>query len=495
MNVRVCMRTLCLIILIGTSISAQQESWAEKTLHTLTLKEKIGQLIVVSTQAHRELDGLFYWSPEYEQLLQEYGIGGLLFLYKNDPLSQIQTINALNARSKIPLLITLDAEWGIAMRHEGVQHVPYALTLGAITDLALLEKAGAFLAEQCALLGVHFNLTPVVDIYSNKKNPVVNKRCFGSDVNRVNTHAAALIKGMQAAGMYGSAKHFPGHGNTDLDSHYTLPKISDSLEVFESTTLQPFKAAIEAGVKSIIVAHLLVPAFDAKNPASLSPAIYDYIRSTLHFDGLLMTDGLAMKALITWTESDVGLAALQAGADILLRPPTPYATACAIEQEVLAGRLSMAELDEHVLRVLRIKEELGIQSALPLPLENTEKVIELCNESDLIQELYDAAVTVVRDPQQLLLNENVKPIVVEVVAERWGESPFYGACGAEIEQINQLVIEKKPVVVVVYGNPYLIEQLPSHVTVIVAYENVPAARNAVQKVLSGQLQARGRLPI
>jgi len=482
-------------MLNGLLYADPDKSWAEKTLESLTLKEKIGQLIIISTQAHRDLDGLFFWCDQYQKVEKEYGIGGLLFLYKNDPFLQIQAINTLNARSKLPLLITLDAEWGIAMRHEGVQRLPYACTLAAITDLELIKQAGAFLAEQCRLVGVHINLAPVVDLYSNKSNPIVNKRCFGADVERVCRYSNALLESMQTNGVYGSAKHFPGHGNTAVDSHKALPVIHDSLKAFEASALLTFKAAIQAGVKSIMTAHLLVPAFDAVMPTSLSPAVYSYLRTELNFDGLIISDSLSMKALSGYTNDQVAVAALKAGVDLLLRPIDPYAAAQAIEHAVQDGSISEQDLDEHVLRVLRLKEEVCLPTASPLASDNAQAVIKLCNESPLIPRLYQAAITLVRDPSQVLASKHQDYVLIELVAHKWGTPPYYGALLEQIDQAHKVLESGKPVVVVVYGDPHIVEQLPVQATVIVAYEDVPYAHEAVHKLLTKQIWATGILPI
>ena len=249
---------------------ADSSTWVDSVMSTLSEAERIGQLFMVAAYSNKSESH----KNHIIKLIEDYKIGGLMFL-QGGPLRQANLTNLYQSKTKIPLMIAIDAEWGVSMRLDSVIRFPWQMTIGAIQDTTLIYKMGVEIARQCKLLGIHINFSPVVDVNSNPNNPIINNRSFGEDPLRVATLGIAYMKGMQNNQILACAKHFPGHGDTDSDSHKTLPIINHSFERIDSIELIPFKRLINNGLGSVMAAHLHIPALDSsKNmPASLSPNI------------------------------------------------------------------------------------------------------------------------------------------------------------------------------------------------------------------------------
>ncbi|MCD4679785.1 MAG: hypothetical protein K8S00_05295, partial [Bacteroidales bacterium] len=268
-------------------------SWVDSVFQSLTPEERIAQLMVIRSYSNKPSS----YYTKITKLINEYNIGGITF-FKGSPVSQAEITNYWQKLAKTPLLICLDGEWGIGMRLDSVMDFPYQMTLGAIQYDSLIYQMGKSIAEQFKRIGIHMNFAPVVDVNNNPLNPVINFRSFGENKYLVSNKGIAYMKGMQDNGILATAKHFPGHGDTDTDSHLALPVIKHSQEYLDTLELVPFKNMIDSSVDAIMIAHLYLPAFDTteNTPSTLSRSIVnDLLREKLAFDGLIITDALDMK--------------------------------------------------------------------------------------------------------------------------------------------------------------------------------------------------------
>ena len=277
-----------------------QKSWVDSTYNSLSLKEKIGQLYMVQVFSNQD-------QATKKTILNQittHHIGGVIYS-NGGPVRQAQLNNELQAASKIPLLVGMDAEWGLSMRLDSTYAFPWNMTLGAIKNLDLIRQTGKHIGEHCKRIGVHFNFAPVVDINTNPKNPIIGNRSFGEDKEEVTKRALAFMEGMQSAGVLANAKHFPGHGDTASDSHKTLPTINFSAQRIDSLELYPYKKLFSKGLSSVMVAHLNVPNLDSRPdyPSSLSyPIVTELLKEKLGFKGLIFTDALSMKGASNFSD-------------------------------------------------------------------------------------------------------------------------------------------------------------------------------------------------
>lgn len=293
-----------------------QQKWVDSVFNTLSVDQKIGQLFTPMVFSRK--DTTHY--QEIKTLIEKYHIGGIIFS-QGGPVKQTQWLNAFQSISKVPLLISMDAEWGVAMRLDSVVAFPWNMTLGAIKDNTVVEKIGMRMAEQERELGVHMSYAPVLDINTNPKNPIIGNRSFGENPKRVAEKGIALMRGHHKAGILTSGKHFPGHGDTSKDSHKTLPTVGFDQIRLDTTELYPFKKVIEQGLSSVMTAHLNVPALTQSNvPTSLSHEVVTrLLKDKIGFNGLAITDALNMKGAQTdGSKGNMDLMALMAGNDILL---------------------------------------------------------------------------------------------------------------------------------------------------------------------------------
>lgn len=334
-------------------VAADEDQWVEAELAKLSLEDRIAQSFMVACWSNKGKAHL----AETEALVREQHIGGLIF-FQGEKDNLQEAIQQMQGAARIPLLIGMDAEWGVAMRLSGEPRFPYQQAIGAANDLKLTEKIGYHMGVECDMLGIHMNFSPVADVNLNPKNPVIGFRSFGSDPQAVAKQTAAMVKGIEDAGVISCVKHFPGHGDTDKDSHLELPTVSHSVSEFESKDFLPFQSGIEAGTRSVMVAHLNVPALDPSGtPSSLSkPVIENYLRKKLGFKGLVISDALNMKAVSEkYGKSEVVAKAYAAGCDVLLFPENVKDAIKLIQTKVESGNISKEEVNEHCRRVLRAK--------------------------------------------------------------------------------------------------------------------------------------------
>src|SRR6476660_8013122 len=422
-------RAACLLALLALSMPAfakekftqprpiqldhDGEKWAQKTLGKLSLEEKVGQLFMTWVRA----EFLNVNSPEYLQLrdsINKYHVGSFAmtvraegpFLYRNQPYEAAVLLNRLQQDSKLPLLIAADFERGVSMRLYGATVFPHAMAFGAAGKLDYAEAFGRITAQESRAIGVHWNFFPVADVNSNPANPIINTRSFGEDPQQVGDLVAAYIQGAHANGMLTTAKHFPGHGDTD--SHLALARVGGDVNRLNAVELPPFRKAIAAGVDAVMVAHVTVPALepDPNRVATTSPAIVsDLLKHELGFQGIVVTDALDMAGLTRLYAANIGRAAVdafKAGSDLLLIPADLEASYNAVLETAHSGEIPATRLDASVLKLLKAKASLGLNKARLVDVNALPEIIGKPENLALGQQIADDAVTLVRDNGKLL---------------------------------------------------------------------------------------------
>ena len=354
----------------------------DSVFRKLSTREKIGQIMVIEFSSKEGKKRL----AEQKRLIQKYKIGGLIPM--NDVLvPAMERMNQLNRWAKVPMLITIDGEWGANMRWKEIPAFPRFMQMGALGNARLVNEAGRLIGQECRMLKIQVNFSPDVDINNNPNNPAINTRSFGEDKDKVAKYSAAMMHGMKRAGVAGSAKHFPGHGDTDVDSHLALPVLPFSAERLDTLELYPFRHMISEGVDMIMVAHLNVPALDPSGtPASISKTIVtDFLKEKLGYKGIICTDALNMDGVAKESglaKKDIPLAAYKAGADILLMPEDVENSINVIEQALKRGEISMEGLDERVKKMLALKARLGLLDKGYDPYVNIDELDKLTDQEN-----------------------------------------------------------------------------------------------------------------
>lgn len=525
--------------------------WADATIATMTLEEKIAQCFMPAVPVKISDEQIAI----VEDYLKRYPLGGVFLDGAGTIEQQVALINRLQKASKVPLLVGQDLEFGPAMRLTDGMQWPFSTTFGAVQDHELVYRAGLAMGRQARALGVHVAAAPVVDINSNPKNPIINIRSFGATREIVIPRALAMIRGLEDGGVLSCIKHFPGHGDTFLDSHKALPVIKHTRQRMFDVELAPFQAAIDEGASVVMTGHLSVPAFDASGtPATLSPLlIQDLLQHTMHFEGLIMTDALVMKALPNVGPLEINLRALQAGHDLLI-----YADAIPETIQYFVDIMhnpKVSSLDKQAVeqafterahKILKAKEWLGL-SCKKLIEPAPAAIAAGTDEYELLaQQIYQAAMSVVRDEQGLIPLADLKHKNVRVVtrgqadpfmqqfktfkkvdfipAELGFENytallqasdvvvyvyvpPLYmvGGLAARmlagklepqvLSDLDLLYDLNKNVVMVLCASPFLLYSLPAHIPVLVAYESHYGAQVAAVDALCGKNPIVGKLPL
>lgn len=386
-------RILSLILVLGMSVPAVSAQDVDALLAAMTRREKIAQIIIVAIDSGESPAA----RSEHARLVRE-GLGGIIVM--DDGLAPcMQAVNDLQSQARIPLLVSIDGEWGASMRFYEYAFFPRAMQLGALNDEALLEQTGRAIGEELREIKIFANYAPVVDVNNNPRNPVINVRSFGEDPERVARLGAAFVRGMQSAGVSGSAKHFPGHGDTDVDSHLGLPVLPFDRTRLDSLELYPFRRLIAEGVDMVMVGHLSVPALDATGtPASISkPIVTGLLRQEMGFQGIIITDALGMNGVSG--QGNAAVEAYKAGVDILLMPKDPQATIDELDAAFRKGDLDPDDLNARVRKMLLLKKKAGMLAAGYSPFVDTTGLIlkTVRPKTDvLIQQLCDRSMTVVR---------------------------------------------------------------------------------------------------
>ncbi len=516
---------------------AEAAAWADSVYNTLSTRERAAQLVfpkIRPTEGEQSKAAI-------RRFVKTEGCGGLLF--EKGPLAQYAEMTSYaKSLAKVPLLMTFDGEWGLSMRIDDSPRFPHNMALGAITDYRLLYEYGAEMARECRLLGIDVNFAPDADVNSNPKNPVIGFRSFGEDPSRVAKATVAYSLGLEDGGVQAVAKHFPGHGDTDVDSHKALPTVNHSRTALDSTDLVPFKEFIGAGCSGIMVGHIAVPALDPSGtPASLSQLVTDgLLRKELGFDGLIYTDALAMKGAVDPKGRNVCVAALIAGADVLETPVNARKDIDAIVAAIKDGTISEKMLEDRCKRVLRYKYHLLVEDPKPtLPYPELARAINSPEAEALIKRLAAASITVLKNKDGILPVDAVagfRAAVVNIGAKAdndftstvrlYAETEPHYTMGedfsaASLAKINandviiasvyndsqasrrnfaQLVkAAKKPVIAVFLVNPYKMKKFGASLdgtdAIILAYDNIAAERVSAAEAIFGGIAVTGRLPV
>lgn len=510
----------------------EAEAWADSVMATLTPHERVCQLVVSRIDATESAESL----NSMQQAIKRNSLGGIL-LGKGTLRSYAKQVNAAQEVAKVPLLITLDGEWGLAMRVTDAPRFPYAMALGAITDTTLLYDYGRELGRECRAIGINVDFAPVLDVNSNPDNPVIGFRSFGEDAERVAQLGVAFSQGMESQGVMAVAKHFPGHGDTNADSHKTLPKVTHSRTMLENIDLLPFRRFIAANLGGVMVGHLNVPALDASGtPASLSqPITGKLLKEEMGFKGLVFTDALGMKGA-AGGKMNICVAALKAGADVLLSPASPAADIKAVEDAVARGELTQKMIDERCHKMLKYKYLLGCNKFKPIDVASIEKVMHSEWATDINQRLSDGSVVCTRNRENLLPVRDLahRKVAVAVIGSK-ADCTFatyckkYAPCTVVAindaptrTQLSQL--EEADVVVAAVTtdtrwardamskicdipnsvgafmlNPYKLTPFASSIkrldAVLMAFDNIPSMQRAMAEAVFGGIDVTGRCPV
>ncbi|MBT3611344.1 MAG: serine hydrolase [Flavobacteriales bacterium] len=394
---------------VSISLQAQNKAvflsdstaWADSVMATLSEQERIAQLFMVAAYSNK--------GEEHQQqitdLVEHYNIGGVMFL-QGGPVRQANFTNYLQENSQVPLMIAIDAEWGVAMRLDSALRFPWQMTLGAIEDTNLIYDMGVEVARQCKLLGIHINFAPVVDVNSNPKNPIINNRSFGENPDNVAKMGVAYMKGMQDNHVLACAKHFPGHGDTDTDSHKTLPVVKHLKYRLDEVELVPFRELINKGLGSVMVAHLNIPALDDTKdlPSSLSPEVVEgLLKEELGFTGLSITDGLNMQGVTKFYEPGLlDVKALLAGNDVLLLSADVPKAINEIKKAISQNKISQAEIDSRCHKILMAKKWMGLDNYKALDVSEIADEIITIKTKLLDKKLVKSSITLLQNYDDLL---------------------------------------------------------------------------------------------
>ncbi len=383
-------------------VAQKKKQWVDSVFNRLTPRERLGQLMMIGVYTHLPDTH----RVNLTKIIKKYQIGGLICM-RGYVDKQIQWTNQFQKLTKVPIMMGMDAEWGLGMRLKNMMDFPFQMTLGAIRDDSLIYQMGAQIAQQMKRIGVHINFAPVVDVNINRINPVIGYRSFSENREKVARKGIAYMKGLQDYGIQANAKHFPGHGDTGTDSHYALPVIKHDSARLDSIELYPFKQLIKNGVKSIMVAHLNLPAYDpAKNrPTTLSKNVVTHLlQERLNYRGLIFTDALNMKAVTKFYKpGEVDLQALIAGNDVLLAPKNVKKAIQMIEWGIRQKKISLKAINQKVKKVLGFKYDLKLVKRPPsISRKNLYKDLRSPQAKALQRKLYQKALTIVKNKQNLL---------------------------------------------------------------------------------------------
>lgn len=562
--------------------SKEALKWADKELRRMSLDEKIGQLICVGVNA----TFLNQDSEAFKVLrhqVEDNHVGGII-LFRGPVYESVVLMNRMQSLARYPLLISADLEAGSGMRFDDTVNLPWNMAVGATDNPEYARRQGALTAREARALGVQQVYAPVADVNNNAANPVINVRSYGEDPVAVGRFVAAFVEGVQSKGVIATAKHFPGHGDTATDSHRGLPEIDVSRERLNAIELVPFRAAVESGVGSVMTGHIGMPQIDptaviplprnvklkpmdtdeggevvvekGTMPTTLSPVMNGILRSDLGFEGLIVTDAMSMSGLtLYFTQEEASVRALEAGADLLLKPADPDAALRGVREAVTKGRLKEQRIDESARRVLAAKYDLGLVKQRITPLEAIDRSVAGRESLELAREIAEHAITVVRNDDNLFPLSSLKPdarifnlaitngddrlfiansfvaaiarsgrkletVVLDdrssdlevqkalerakradlVIASlygrvRTGQARSVGLPEPGAKALSALITSRTRLIGISFGNPYLLQNFPELRTYVVAYGDMPSLQQAAASALLGQIDVTGKLPI
>jgi len=556
--------------------------WADKELRRMSLDEKIGQLVSVGINAtflNQDSDAF----KALRHQIEDNHVGGII-LFRGPVYESVVLVNRMQNLARYPLLISSDLEAGAGMRFDDTVNLPWNMAVGATDNPDYARLQGALTAREARALGVQQIYAPVADVNNNAANPVINVRSYGEDPAAVGRFVAAFIEGVQSNGVIATAKHFPGHGDTATDSHRGLPQIDVSRERLNAIELVPFRAAVKSGVGSVMTGHIAMPQVDptavvplpkavklkpidtdeggevvvenGTMPTTLSPVMNGILRRDLGFDGLIVTDAMSMSGLtLYFTQEEASVRALEAGADLLLKPADPDAAIRGVREAVLKGRLKEQRIDESARRLLAAKYDLGLVKQRTSSLDAIDRNVAGKESVDLAREIAEHAITLVRNDDQLVPLNSLKPearifnlaitngddrlwianafssamansgrkietVVLDdrsseaevqkalerasradiVIASlygrvRTGQARSVGLPEPGAKALITLIGSRMRLVGISFGNPYLLQSFPELQTYIVAYGDMPSLQQAAARALLGQIDVTGKLPI
>ena len=523
-----------------TSDKIEQEVWVDSIYNSLSIDQKIGQLFtiwVATKQGPEKMD-------EVSSIIKKNHLGGLIFSLGNIN-DQAKYTNEFQSISKVPLLIGMDAEWGIGMRLDDAFSFPYNMTLGALNDNSLIYRVGKRIGVHANRIGVHINFAPVTDINTNPNNPIIGSRSFGEDKINVTMKSLSYLKGMQSEGIMGSAKHFPGHGDTSTDSHKTLPIINFSAKRINDVELFPYKQLIKNNLSTVMVAHMEVPSLEKepKMPSTLSKNIISkLLKKKLKFEGLVITDAMDMKGVVDFNKNQsADVSALLAGNDVLLMPDDLDESTKSIKNAIKDGTITEKRLKYSVKKILMAKYKAGLHKNNKVDLKNIVEDMNSNIDKLLFEEITEKSITLIKNDNDILplkdvsskiaflemgdsnsdeffkmlnhytkvdkvqydskaeLLRTLKPYKTVIVGfHKSNKSPFdpYKFSKTEIETL-ELLSKNKNVILNVFAKAYALMDvdMTNVSSVLVSYQNNVTAQNKSAQIIFGALPALGRLPV
>ncbi len=553
------MRKIQLVLFLFLTINGVAQTnkashWVDSVFKTLSPDEQIAQLMVVRLSTINANKSVTFYDSLASELIKKYNIGSLC-VFQGSPVKQATILNRLQAMAKTPLLVTIDAEWGVGMRMtDSVLPLPKQMMMGAVQDSSIAYQYGRIVAEQCKRIGIQVNFAPVVDVNNNPNNPVINDRSFGEDKYKVASYATQYMKGMQDNGVMGCAKHFPGHGDVAVDSHYDLPVINKSRSQLESLELFPFRQIFKAGVGSVMIAHLYIPSIDssANRATSLSKKnVTELLRNDLGYQGLTFTDALEMAGVKKYfPDGTASVESIIAGNDMLCLPADVPLAISKIKDAIAAGKISWADIEMHCRKVLKAKYDYGLSILKPINTDNltadlnkdvssmrkliAENALTVLKKTDAaffslplkkdslktevvyvsvgtsadnamarrLRADYQADVVYFNYQQDASaisatvadLKKKYKHIIIGVHDYKRAPANNFGISAAAVDLVTQLQQNTKAITFV-FGNPYAIKNWCNAKNLVACYEDDSIIQNTAVDMLQGKIGAMGKLPV
>ncbi len=526
---------------LGDYDNLGEKKWVDSTFNEMSFDEKLGQLFMVAAWSNKDTVHIH----AIEKLVNEQKIGGLIF-FQGGPQRQAKFTNHYQSISKIPLFIGNDAEWGLSMRLDSTYQYPWNMTLGAIQDMSLIEKLGAKMARDCKRMNIHFNFAPVLDINTNPRNPIIGFRSFGEDKFKVTERALALMRGFKTENIFSTGKHFPGHGDSETDSHKGLPIINFPKDRLEQIEFYPYREMFKAGLESVMVAHLNVPSLETKPnyPSSISyNVVTNILQKELGFKGLIFTDALNMKGASNFkTPGEIDLEAFLAGNDILLFPENVPLAIEKFKQAYIDTLITKERIEFSVKKILKYKYKAGLNHYKPIVTENINKDLSTTSNDALYYQLMENAVTVLKNKDEILPIKNLEKNKIAYV--RMGDFPYstflstlkkytqiteiddknidslnvklknfdtvilgfhksdlrfgkYDFSDNEL-QLIQKVAQNNKVILDVFTKPYSLLQITDFENIeglVVSYQNSDISQEVSAELLFGAIESKGKLPV
>jgi beta-glucosidase-like glycosyl hydrolase/CubicO group peptidase (beta-lactamase class C family) len=520
--------------------SDAETKWVDSIYNKMSIEEKIGQLFMVSAYSNKDSTH----AKAIDKLVQENKVGGIIF-FQGGPVRQAKLTNRYQAKSKVPLFIAIDAEWGLSMRLDSTYRYPWNMTLGAIQDLKLIERVGENMGKESKRMGIHFNFAPVIDVNTNPKNPIIGNRSFGETKVNVTNKAVALMKGQQSQGVFSTGKHFPGHGDTSTDSHQTLPTVNFSKERIDLVELYPYKRMFDEGLASVMVAHLSIPSLEPKEnyPSSSSyNVVTNLLQKRLGFEGIIFTDGLGMKGASNFKgPGDIDLAAFLAGNDILLCSDDVPLAIDKIKKAYIEGTISEDRLARSTKKILHYKFKAGLNKYKSIDTSNVFHDINLSQNDALQYKLYENAITVLQNKKEILPIKNLNQKIAYVKLGDAENSSFVStlkkytevtevsntnidSLNMELKKYNTVIVgfhkldkawekheftetellwiqeiaKNNHVILDVFTKPYSLLTITNFDNIeglVVSYQNSDISQVVSAELLFGAVEAKGKLPV